>query len=87
VAVSLAADPRGATVAVRDTGVGIEESALPHIFERFYRADPSRNRSEGGSGLGLSIAKWIVESHRAEIQAESEAGRGSVFRVRFPNGA
>jgi signal transduction histidine kinase len=87
VAVSLAADPKGATVAVRDTGVGIEESALPHIFERFYRADPSRNRSEGGSGLGLSIAKWIVESHRAEIQAESEAGRGSVFRVRFPNGA
>jgi heavy metal sensor kinase len=87
VAVSLAADPGGATVEVQDTGVGIEESALPHIFERFYRADPSRNRSEGGSGLGLSIAKWIVESHHAEIQAESEAGRGSVFRVRFPNGA
>ena len=86
VAVSLAASRSGATVSVQDTGVGIEESALPHIFERFYRADPSRNRSEGGSGLGLSIAKWIADSHRAEIHAESAAGGGSVFLVKFPNG-
>lgn len=86
VAVSIAADPGGATVEVQDTGIGIDESALPHIFERFYRVDMSRSRAEGGSGLGLSIAKWIAESHRAEIQAESVAGRGSVFRVRFPNG-
>jgi heavy metal sensor kinase len=86
VAVSLAACPGGATVSVQDTGVGIAESALPHIFERFYRADPSRNRADGGSGLGLSIAKWIADSHRAEIHAESAAGRGSMFLVKFQNG-
>ena len=86
VAVSVASDENGATVAVRDTGVGIAQSVLPHIFERFYRGDESRSRAEGGSGLGLSIAKWIAESHRAEIQAESVAGHGSVFRVRFPIG-
>jgi len=85
VAVSLASDRAGATVAIEDTGIGIEQSALPHIFERFYRGDESRSRAEGGSGLGLSIAKWIAESHRAEIQAESVAGRGSIFRVKFPN--
>lgn len=85
VMVSLNSDERGPIIAVRDTGIGIEASVLPHIFERFYRADASRNRDAGGSGLGLSIAKWIAESHRAEIQAESVAGAGSVFRVRFPS--
>ena len=84
VTVSLGCDDGGATVAVQDTGIGIEESVLPHIFERFYRIDESRHRDVGGSGLGLSIAKWIVETHRAEIRAESVAGRGSTFRVRFP---
>ena len=85
VTVSLGCDNAGATVAVQDTGIGIEESVLPHIFERFYRVDESRNRDVGGgSGLGLSIAKWIAETHRAEIQAESVAGRGSTFRVKFP---
>ena len=85
VTVSLGCDNAGATVAVQDTGIGIEESVLPHIFERFYRVDESRSRDvAGGSGLGLSIAKWIAETHRAEIQAESVAGRGSTFRVKFP---
>ena len=87
VTVSAGCDDDRAFVAVRDTGVGIEESALPHIFERFYRVDASRNRDQGGSGLGLSIAKWIAESHGAEIRAESVAGRGSTFRVRFPASA
>jgi heavy metal sensor kinase len=74
----------GATVAVRDTGIGIPEAALPHVFERFYRVDESRNRDAGGTGLGLSIAKWIAERHHASLEAESVVGQGSVFRIRFP---
>jgi heavy metal sensor kinase len=74
----------GATVAVRDTGIGIPETALPHVFERFYRVDESRNRDAGGTGLGLSIAKWIAERHHASLEAESVVGEGSVFRIRFP---
>jgi heavy metal sensor kinase len=76
--------PAGAIVAVRDTGIGIPETALPHVFERFYRVDESRNRDAGGTGLGLSIAKWIAERHHASLEAESVVGQGSVFRVRFP---
>lgn len=76
--------PGGTTVAVRDTGIGIPETALPHVFERFYRVDQSRNRDAGGTGLGLSIAKWIAERHHASLEAESVVGQGSVFRIRFP---
>jgi two-component system heavy metal sensor histidine kinase CusS len=82
--VSVLHDPSSATVAVRDTGVGIPDSALPHVFERFYRADDSRNRDTGGAGLGLSIAQWIAERHHASLEAESVVGQGSTFRVRFP---
>lgn len=70
-------------LAVRDTGIGIAEADLPRVFDRFYRADKARSRDEGGCGLGLSIAQWIARCHRAEIRAESDTGRGSVFRVRF----
>jgi two-component system heavy metal sensor histidine kinase CusS len=84
ITVSLGRDLRGATVAVHDTGIGIPGSALPHVFERFYRADESRNRDAGGAGLGLSIAKWIAERHNASLEAESVVGQGSTFRVRFP---
>ncbi len=84
ITVSLASDLAGATVAVCDTGIGIPGSALPHVFERFYRADESRNRDEGGAGLGLSIAKWIADRHHASLEAESVVGQGSTFRVRFP---
>jgi heavy metal sensor kinase len=83
ITVSLDRDPHGATVAVRDTGIGIPDSALPHVFERFYRVDESRNRDAGGTGLGLSIAKWIAERHNASLEAESVVGQGSTFRVRF----
>ena len=76
--------PAGATVAVSDSGIGIPETALPHVFERFYRVDESRNRDAGGTGLGLSIAKWIAERHHASLEAESVLGQGSVFRIRFP---
>jgi heavy metal sensor kinase len=84
ITVSVGYDPAGATLAVRDTGIGIPDSALPHVFERFYRADESRNRDAGGAGLGLSIAKWIAERHHASLEAESVLGQGSTFRVRFP---
>lgn len=62
---------------VEDNGKGIDAEALPHIFDRFYRADPSRNASTGGSGLGLAIAKQIIEEHGGTIWAESEPGKGT----------
>jgi signal transduction histidine kinase len=72
-----------ATVEVRDTGIGIGESDLPRIFDRFYRADPARTRG-GGAGLGLSIARWIADQHHAEIAVQSAEGAGTRFTVRFP---
>jgi heavy metal sensor kinase len=69
---------------VRDTGIGIAAADLPHIFERFFRADKARSREDGGAGLGLSLARWIVDAHRATIEVESTIGQGSVFRVAVP---
>lgn len=68
---------------VRDTGIGISEYDLPKIFGRFFRADDARTKG-AGAGLGLAIAKWIVESHHASIFVSSALGAGSVFRVDFP---
>ena len=73
-----------ALLTVTDTGLGIPADALPHIFERFYRADKSRSRATGGSGLGLSIVHTIVKSNGGTIQAESQDNRGSTFTVSFP---
>ncbi len=73
-----------AIVEVQDTGVGIAETDMPHIFDRFYRADQVRSREVRGSGLGLAIARWIAEMHKGAIEVESELGHGSVFRVRLP---
>jgi len=70
---------------VSDTGVGIPEDQLPLIFERFYRADPSR--SDGGTGLGLSIARQIAESHGSQIRVESTPGKGSTFTLLLPKGS
>lgn len=67
---------------VRDTGHGIEPEHLPHIFERFYKGDPAR--SDGGAGLGLAIARHIVEVHHGDIYVESKPGEGSTFVVSFP---
>ena len=68
---------------VQDSGVGIAPEDLAHIFERFYRADKTRTRNQGGFGLGLAIAKWIADAHAAEIRVESTPGQGSVFKVEF----
>jgi len=69
---------------VRDTGCGISEDHLPHIFERFYRADTTRSRHSGGSGLGLAICMQIVQAHGGRITVESELGVGSSFVVLLP---
>jgi heavy metal sensor kinase len=73
-----------ARIEIRDSGIGISEKDLPHIFERFYRADQARSREPGGSGLGLAIAQWIVELHGGMIEAQSSLGSGSVFRITLP---
>jgi two-component system heavy metal sensor histidine kinase CusS len=69
---------------VSDTGIGIPAEALPRIFDRFYRVDEARSQNEGSSGLGLSIAKWVVEAHQSTINVDSTPGEGSTFTVFIP---
>ena len=71
-------------VQVADTGVGIPPEHLPRLFERFYRADPARSREDGGTGIGLAIARSVVEAHGGHIHARSEIGKGSVFTFDLP---
>jgi signal transduction histidine kinase len=75
--------PGQVRIVVEDDGIGIAAADLPLIFDRFFRADPSRSLVEG-NGLGLAIAKWIAEQHQAQLTAASDPGRGSSFRVTFP---
>ncbi|WP_168118595.1 ATP-binding protein [Paenibacillus sp. HB172176] len=84
--ISLSAERRGQSIrlSVSDTGIGMNGEEMPRIFDRFYRADKMRSRSDGGVGLGLSIAKWIVEAHGGAISVESEPGKGSTFHVMLP---
>ena len=84
VSITLSAEDSAAKIIVSDTGIGIPAEAAGHIFERFYRVSKSRSRQEGGSGLGLSIAKWVAESHRGRVDLCSEPGRGSTFTVTLP---
>ena len=82
--VRLERDEDNAILRVSDTGMGIPEEALDHIFERFYRVDKARSRQSGGSGLGLAIVKVIVDRNRGDIQVTSEVGKGTTFAVSFP---
>ena len=87
VTISAASSPRAAEVAlsVEDTSEGIPAEHLPHIFERFYRVDSARDRTHGGSGIGLAIAWALVEGHGGQLTAASPGtGRGSTFRILLP---
>jgi two-component system phosphate regulon sensor histidine kinase PhoR len=82
VTITTSSDDKAITVKVIDTGIGIPKEDLPHVFERFYKADKSRANS--GSGLGLAIAKHTIEAHGGTIWARSEAGKGSTFIFTLP---
>ena len=83
--VSLHHQDDNAILIVRDTGMGIPEDAVSHIFERFFRVDKARSRASGGSGLGLAIVRAIVQRNRGEILVESVVGQGTCFTVTFPS--
>jgi heavy metal sensor kinase len=78
--------PESVALVVRDTGIGIAPGDLPHIFERFWRADPARSRTgeRPGVGLGLAITKWIAEAHGGSITVQSRPGRGTAFTITLP---
>lgn len=77
-------DHKECHIEIKDTGIGISEHDLPYIFNRFYRADQSRNRKEGSSGLGLAITKKIIDLHHGKIHVESQLGEGTTFHVYLP---
>jgi signal transduction histidine kinase len=81
VSISLSQQDREALISIRDSGIGIAEQDLPHIFDRFYRVNSDRSRTTGGSGLGLAIARAIAHKHRGNIQVNSELDKGSKFTV------
>ncbi len=82
--VTLLREEDNALLKVRDTGMGIPEESLSHIFERFYRVDKARSRASGGSGLGLAIVWGIIRRNRGDIQVETQLGKGTCFTVTFP---
>jgi signal transduction histidine kinase len=81
ITLSLFRDGDWARLEVADTGVGIAPEHLPHVFDRFYRADKARTRASRGSGLGLAIVRGIAEQHGGEVTVRSDAGKGSIFTV------
>jgi two-component system, OmpR family, sensor histidine kinase BaeS len=84
IALAAADENEKVRISVKDTGIGISQEDLPYIFERFYRADRSRSRDTGGSGIGLAIVKSLVTAHGGTIQAQSEPGKGSEFIILMP---
>ena len=87
VAVTARAEADVAVVVVADTGLGIPADDQPHVFERFYRVDKTRSRESGGTGLGLAVAKRIIEMHRGTIALSSMAGQGTTMTIRLPRAA
>ncbi len=77
-------DAKKYSIIIEDEGTGIEEKDLPHIFERFYRTEPSRSRVSGGTGIGLAIVKKLVESHGGKISASSQLGKGTLIKIILP---
>ncbi len=84
VTLSVKANETHGVLTVCDNGIGIAPNDQAHIFERFYRTDPARSRTAGGSGLGLSIVDWIVRAHEGNVRVESQLGQGSTFTVALP---
>jgi signal transduction histidine kinase len=84
VRVRLTSSPSEARIEVSDTGIGIPEANLPYVFERFFRSDRARRAHPGGSGLGLSIVRWIVEAHKGKVEVVSSVGEGTTFTVTLP---
>lgn len=84
ITVSVESKQGKACLIVRDTGIGIAEKHLEHIFERFYRADPARSRNAGGTGLGLSIVEWVIQALGGTISVTSQLGEGTAFTVLLP---
>lgn len=84
ITVRTATEAQHAIVTVQDTGCGIDQDDLPYIFNRLYRVDKARSATTGGVGLGLAIAKKVIDSHNGRIEVESQPGKGSTFRVVFP---
>lgn len=82
--VSLAAEDKQAVITIKDNGPGIPEASIPYLFEAFYRVESSRNKKTGGTGLGLTIAKQIIEGHSGSIQAESVIGQGTTIFLAIP---
>jgi signal transduction histidine kinase len=85
--ITLCKEDENAVLQIRDTGMGIPEESLGHIFERFYRVEKSRSSDAGGTGLGLSIAKEIIDAHGGEIKVESAEGEGTTTTIIIPQKA
>ncbi len=82
--VRLSSTPSEARIEISDTGIGIPEQHLPFVFERFFRTDRARRAHPGGSGLGLSIVRWIVEAHKGKVEVSSRVGEGTTFTITLP---